>query len=129
MHAENRGGNTMHIVRVFVAFIVASGLALTGPIHAQEKGKESAPVTKVLLENAKVRVTQSTFKPGDVSRTNRGPRVNHVLVGGTLERTTKDGKKETYTLKKGETLWREADSDVVKNVGKTNFTVYGVTLK
>ena len=123
----------MHTIRVFAAFIVASGLALTGPLHAQEKakekGKESAPVTKVLLENAKVRVTQSTFKPGDVSRTNRGPRVNHVLVGGTLERTTKDGKKETYTLKKGETLWREADSDVVKNVGKTNFTVYGVTLK
>lgn len=123
----------MHTVRVFAAFIVASGLALTGPLHAQEKakekGQERAPVTKVLLENPKVRVTQSTFKPGDVSRTNRGPRVNHVLVGGTLERTTKDGKKETYTLKKGETLWREADSDVVKNVGKTNFTVYGVTLK
>src|SRR4249920_2725414 len=108
----------MH-ARLMGAIVVALGLAVTGPLHAQdkkEKAKELAAVTKVLLENDKVRVTQTTFKPGAVSRAERKARTNYILTDGKLERTTKDGKKTVYERKKGTAIWQEADNDVVKNV-------------
>jgi len=118
--------------RIVGAIVFALGLAITGPLHAQdkkEKAKELAAVTKVLLENDKVRVTETTFKPGAVSRTERKARTNYILTDGKLERTTKDGKKTVYERKKGTAIWMEADSDVVKNVGKTDYVVIGVTMK
>src|SRR5512139_1342611 len=100
--------------RIAGAVIVAAGLALAGAVQAQDQGKakESAPVTKVLLDNDKVRVTQSTFKPGDVSRAERKTRTNYIVQGGTLERTTKDGKKTVYERKKGTAHYLAADNDV-----------------
>ena len=114
--------------RIASAVIVAIGLAFAGGVHAQDK-KESAPVTKVLLENDKVRVTESTFKPGDVSRAERKTRTNYIVKSGTLERTTKDGKKSVYERKAGTAHYLAADNDVVKNVGKTTFVVVTVVQK
>jgi quercetin dioxygenase-like cupin family protein len=117
--------------RIASAVIVAVGLALSGGAQAQDKAKakESAPVTKVLLENDKVRVTETTFKPGDVSRADRKARTNYIVTNGKLERTTKDGKKTVYERKKGTAIWMDADNDVVRNVGKTTYVVIGVTNK
>ena len=114
--------------RIASAVIVAIGLAFAGGVHAQDK-KESASVTKVLLENDKVRVTESTFKPGDVSRAERKTRTNYIVKSGTLERTTKDGKKTVYERKAGTAHYLPADSDVVRNVGKTTFVVVTVVQK
>lgn len=88
-----------------------------------------APVTKVLLENDKVRVAESTFKPGDVSRADRKARANYIVKGGTLERTTKDGKKTVVERKAGTSVWLEADSEVVRNIGKTTFVVVTMSPK
>jgi len=123
----------MQIIRTLGALTLAAGLVFAAPIHAQDKakdqGKERASVTKVLLENDKVRVAQSTFKPGDVSRADRRARANYVVKGGTLERTSKDGKKTVVERKAGTAVWLEADSDVVKNIGKTTFVVISVQIK
>ena len=115
--------------RIASAVIVAIGLAFAGGVHAQDKAKESPSVTKVLLENDKVRVTESTFKPGDVSRADRKTRTNYIVKSGTLERTTKDGKKTVYERKAGTAHYLAADSDVVRNVGKTTFVVVTVVQK
>ena len=101
----------------------------TGFAHAQDKAKERAPVVKVLLENDKVRVTESTSKPGDVSRSKRGARVNYYITGGTFERTSPDGKKTRVERKAGTALWLEPDSDVVTNVGKTTIKLISVVHK
>jgi len=114
--------------RIASAVIVAIGVAFAGGVHAQDK-KESAPVIKVLLENDKVRVTESTFKPGDVSRAERKTRTNYIVKSGTLERTTKDGKKTVYERKAGSAHYLPADTDVVRNVGKTTFVVVTVVQK
>ncbi len=44
-------------------------------------------------------------------------RANYIVKGGMLERTSKDGKKTVYERKDGTSVWLEADSDVVKNIG------------
>lgn len=117
----------------FFATAIAIGLITALPAAAQDKGKdkgkESLAVTKVLLENDKVRVTETTFKPGDVSRGPRKDRTNYIITDGKLERTSPQGKKSSYERKKGTAMWLPADNDVVRNVGKTTYVVIGVTNK
>ena len=125
----------MHAIRMFSAIVIAAGLGAAVPLYAQDKAKakadpkEIAVETKVLLENDKVRVTHSTFKPGAVSRTDRKARTNYFVTDGKLQRTNKEGKTTTYERKAGTALWLEADSDVVKNIGNTTFVVVGVVHK
>lgn len=122
----------MSAARILATASIALAL-VASPLQAQDKGKdkrkERAPVTKVLLENDKVRVTESTFQPGDVSRAVRKARTNYIVKGGTLERTNKAGKTTRYERVTGTAVYLEADDDVVKNVGKTVFVVVGVTNK
>jgi hypothetical protein len=115
--------------RFAVVAVAALGIAASGDVYAQDKVKERAPTTKVLLDNDKVRVQESTFRPGDVSRSDRKARANYIVKGGTLERTSKDGKKEVVVRKTGTSVWLEADSDVVKNIGKSTFVVVTVQIK
>ena len=123
----------MSAARILSTAAIALALVASAPLQAQDKGKdkgkERAPVVKVLLENDKVRVTEATFQPGDVSRAVRKVRTNYILKGGTLERTTKAGKKIRYERKAGTAHYLEADDDVVVNVGKTVFVVIAVVNK
>jgi hypothetical protein len=112
-----------------VIAIAALGLTSAGLVQSQDKAKERASTVKVLLDNDKVRVTESTFKPGDVSRNQRQARTNYFVKGGTLERTSPDGKKTRNERKAGTAVWLEPDSDVVTNVGKTTVTLISVVKK
>jgi len=112
---------------------LALGLVMSAPLQAQEKakgkGEEKRAVTKVLLENDKVRVTETTFQPGDVSKGPRKDRTNYIVTNGTLERTTPEGKTTRYERKAGTAAWLPGDNDTVRNVGKTKYVVIGVTNK
>src|SRR6266571_2846678 len=115
------------------AFIVAGIIA--APAMAQEKkaGKSAGNerVQKALIDNGKVRVTETTFKPGQVSPSIERPyRITRVLSGGETLRTHADGKTEKRVFKTGEVF--EAGPDKAystKNVGKTNIVLYTVTPK
>ena len=122
------------LARTVSAAIAAIALA-TLPVHAQDKSKAAPPKadakeiqseSKVLFENDKVRVTEFTFKPGAVSRTDRKARVNYFLSDAKMQRTDKEGKTTQAERKKGTALWLEADSDVVKNIGNT--TLVGISV-
>src|SRR6266404_9791123 len=91
----------MQAIRFTLIAFAALGIATAGSVYAQDKAKERAPVVKVLLDNNKVRATETTFKPGDVSRADRKARANYFVKNGKLERTTKDGKKTVYERKAG----------------------------
>ena len=112
-------------------FMFASAMA--NPAMAEEKAKPAAKevTTKVLLENDKVRVTESTWTPGAESMSvARLPRVVRSLTGGTLTRIYPDGKTEKITRKKGEVSFFDATPPyIVKNEGKTTIVLYVVVLK
>ena len=94
---------------------------------APAKGEED---TKVIVENDKVRVTETRYKPGASSAMReRGVRVTRALSDGTMERTRPDGKKETIHWKAGEVKYSPKDTFANKNVGKTEMVLYTVTLK
>ena len=132
------------LIRLFVSVLIpAFMLVAAGPAIAQDKAKDvkAAPaakaekgkaVVKVLHEDDKVRVTETTFKPGDEGPSVvRGFRVIRALKNGTLERTYADGKKEKYERKAGEVRVVGPDKQAfsVKNVGKSDYVVYAVNIK
>lgn len=95
---------------------------------AKAKGKSEQ---KVLIDNDRVRVTETRFRPGDEGPNVERPyRITRALKGGTLERIYPDGRREKREWKTGEV--REDGPDkafVPKNVGKTEVVLYSVTPK
>jgi hypothetical protein len=114
------------------AFMLAG--VVTSPAMAQDKAKaeKGKSVQKVLHEDDKVRVTETTSKPGDVSANIvRGFRVTRWLQGGTQERTYADGKKEKFERKAGEVAVQGPDKQAffITNIGKTTIVAYTVNIK
>jgi hypothetical protein len=123
---------------VVPALVLAIAVAI--PATAQEKKAAPAakgkPTMKVLIENDKVKVWETTYKPGDVNTevASSSYRVNRTLQGGTIERTYADGKKEKLELKAGVVRYLEpakpgAPTYTVQNIGKTDYVSYTVLLK
>jgi hypothetical protein len=116
---------------VAACFIAA---AVAAPAMAQEKKAEKkAPVRamKVLLDNDKVRVTESVFKPGEENPMEpRGYRIGRVLKGNTtVERRHSNGKVEKIEWKEGGVYQSGPDNASAKNIGKGEVVLYTVTLK
>ena len=103
--------------------------AKAAPAAKAEKGK---PVVKVLHEDDRLRVTETTTKPGDTGPSIvRGLRVVRYLKGGTQERTYADGKKDKVERKTGEVIVLGPDKQAysIKNIGKTTIVTYVVNIK
>ena len=113
------------------AFFLAGAIAQ--PAMAQEKKAEKGPVRaqKILVNNDRVRVSESVFKPGEVNpMAKRGYRVTRVLKGNaTILRTHADGKTEKIEWKEGGVYVSPADNASAKNVGKSEAVIYTVVLK
>lgn len=121
-------------MKMLLASAVCVSLLVAGTAIAQDKkGKAPERSQKVLIENDRVRVTETTYPPGGatVQPTQPGYRITRVLSGGTLERTHGDGKKETLNYKTGDVLELQAAKAPyhVRNTGKSAVVLYSVTLK
>jgi mannose-6-phosphate isomerase-like protein (cupin superfamily) len=116
-------------VSVSVATLIPAVL-LSLPATAQDK-KAPIRAQKVLLDNDRMRATESMFKPGEVNPMEpRGHRVTRVLKGSTtIERTHSSGKTEKIEWKEGGVYYSPADNASSKNIGKGEVTIYTVTMK
>ena len=114
---------------IVVGVAVSSGLWLA-QAQAQAPTKNTS---KVVLENARVRVKEAVFYPGDTSpgmHTHELPHVGVIIEGGTLVFKSPDGKSETMTLTAGGVGYREANvSHEPINTGTKPVKVIEVELK
>jgi len=122
--------------RAFLITAIALAATIAIPAVAQDKAKGGKATMKVLLENDRVKVYETTYKPGDVNTEvpSSFHRINRTLQGGTIERTYKDGKKEKLELKAGTVRFLDpakpgAPTYTVQNIGKTDYVSYVVLLK
>lgn len=115
--------------------VVATALFFAGTPRVQ--AIDNAPQTaaanssKVVLENARVRVKDVTFAPGtSPMHTHDLAHVGVVIQGGTLVFKYPDGKSETAKLDAGGVGYRDAGvSHEPTNPGKTPVRVIEVELK
>lgn len=93
---------------ILVGVAASSGVWLT-QAQAQAPTKNTS---KVVLENARVRVKEAVFYPGDKSpgmHTHELPHVGVIIDGGTLVFKSPDGKSETMNLAAGGVGYRDAN--------------------
>ncbi|MBV8468035.1 MAG: hypothetical protein JO218_18990 [Burkholderiales bacterium] len=90
---------------------------------------------KIVLENDKVQVRETSWKPGDVRPSEAvANRVVRVMKGGTLLREYPDGKTQEVRFQTGEVRWLDSSTGAttaysIKNVGTTEVVLYTVILK
>lgn len=83
----------------------------------------------MILENDRVRVVDTLFKPDDKTPMHSHPdHVVYVLKGGKLKITT-SGKTNMFDLKTGQATFFKAQSHEVENTGKTDVDLRVVELK
>ena len=120
-------------VSLSVAALVPPFLLAPPALSQDKKADKKAPIRaqKLLLDNDRMRATESTFKPGEVNpMESRGHRVTRVLKGSTtIERTHSNGKTEKIEWKEGGVYYSPADNASAKNIGKGEVTIYTVTMK
>ena len=122
------------MMKILAASLTAFALAFSGAAVAQDKKMDKGaakPVIKVVAENAKVVVTETTYAPGAESSTSRAEiSVVRALKGGTLERTYADGKKEKVIYRTGQVRINEpGPAYTAKNIGKAPIVLYVVRVK
>jgi mannose-6-phosphate isomerase-like protein (cupin superfamily) len=112
------------------SFALAMLVLASSPVLAQDK-KAPIRANTVKLDNERVRVSESVFKAGDMNpMVHRGYRVTRVLKGSTtIERTSKDGKAEKFSVKEGDVYVTPAGTQSSKNIGKSEIVIYTVVLK
>lgn len=108
--------------RLFVLASLCCSCLAAGIAHAEEN--------KVLVDNAKVTILETRFKPGEEAVLKERPyRIVRALTDGTLLRTYADGKTETFEWKVGQVREIGPDKISAKNVGQTDLLLYIVLPK
>ena len=97
---------------------------------AEDVVKIAPNLYKVLLENDRVRVLDSLYKPGDKPAMHSHPDiVGYLLSDGKAKFTLPDGQNMEIETKAGEAMFMEAQSHSVENVGTTDVHVVLIELK
>ncbi|SMO82512.1 cupin domain-containing protein [Solitalea koreensis] len=100
-------------------------------VKAQDQVKVAPNIhQKVLLDNAHVRIIETTLKPGEVIPWHSHPNyVVYVIEGGKIETTVKGKAPETREMKAGEVHYTDAVTHMNKNVGTTETKVIVIEMK
>jgi mannose-6-phosphate isomerase-like protein (cupin superfamily) len=123
------------VLGIGVSVLAAMALSGQRAEAAAPTGAGQAPqsTSKVVLENARVRVKDATFAPGVTNpgmHTHELAHVGVVINGGTLVFRYPDGKSETLDLPSGGVGFRDANvTHEAVNPGKTPVRVIEVELK
>ena len=97
---------------------------------AEDAVKVAPNLYKVLLENDRVRVLESRYKPGDKSAMHSLPAIVGYLLGdGKASFTFPDGQTMEIEMKAGEALYMEAQDHSVENLGTTDVHAVLIELK
>lgn len=111
---------------------VAAALCLVGlqAARAQDPAVVNAKTIQVKVENARVRVLESTLKPGEKEQMHSHPAcVIYVIEGGKVRNHSADGKTNEAELKTGEVIYREPLTHWAENIGTTTMHLVLVELK
>jgi beta-alanine degradation protein BauB len=92
--------------------------------------KVAPDVTKIIMENNRVRVFDALFKPGVKAAMHSHPdHVLYILNDGKMKITPSNGKPQTMDIKTGQVIWMDATTHEAENLGTTDVHMLVVELK
>ena len=110
--------------------LVVVALAFAGSVLAQDMVKVAPNNTKVLVDNAQVRVIEVTLKPGESLPMHSHPaNVVYFATGGKTKTTLADGKVTETEHKPGDAIWSEPVTHSNQNLGTSTTKAVVVELK
>jgi len=110
--------------------IVAISILVVVVAKAQDPVKVDRKHFKVLFNNQDVRVLDVRLKPGEKSPMHsHSKHVVYWLAGSTIKFTFSDGKTNTVTTKAGQVVWRNAETHMAENTGRTESHALDIELK
>jgi beta-alanine degradation protein BauB len=116
------------LVFVLLATTFARGDARL--ILAQDAAKVNSKYVNVKLDNARVRVLESTLKPGEKEALHSHPAsIIYVIEGGKFRNHAADGTATEGELKTGDVQYREPLTHWAENIGNTTTRLVIVELK
>jgi quercetin dioxygenase-like cupin family protein len=105
---------------ILAALLVVASLVWISRVQAQDVAKVSPETVKVILENDKVRVIESTIPPGAVQAKHSHPAtIVYYLSSATVKSEGPDGKPVVTERHAGDVAYREPLTHSSENVGKT----------
>lgn len=124
------------VLAAALLFVPAGAGPLFGPqrLAAQEPrvGHPAPGVRRVVrMDNERVLAVENSYDPGAEGprHTHHWARLVYVLDGGTLELVAEDGGVQRLEAMPGMTVWRPAETHVVRNVGRTVVRTLEVEVK
>lgn len=113
-------------------FAVAAGLLMAAAFAStvQDPLAVGTGIYKKLAENAKCRVFQVTFKPGQRIGVHQHPmHAVYVVTGGKLEITVVGQKPQVMDLTAGQCVILDAQKHSARNLGKTTIKLSVTEIK
>jgi quercetin dioxygenase-like cupin family protein len=96
----------------------------------QDAAKVNAKYINVKVDNARVRVFESTLKPGDKETLHSHPAsIVYVIEGGEVRNHAADGTVAEGEVKTGDVQYREPITHWTENIGTTTTRLIIVELK
>ena len=97
---------------------------------AQDPAVVNSKLIQVKLDNDRVRVLESTLKPGDVEKLHSHPaNVVYIIDGGKIRNHSADGKTSESELVSGTAVYRDPLTHWAENIGTTTIHLIIVELK
>jgi len=116
------------MIRRVVACAIVAGCA--AGLFAQDPVKVSPGLTRVPLENEKVRVFESHIPPGKRLPMHSHPQyVAYALTSATLRFTTPAGATRDLEVAAGQAVWRDPETHAIENLSTTTARILHVELK
>lgn len=121
-------------MKTFIGTLAAAGLAVAvfaPSARAQDIVAVAPAHTRVLVDNAQVRVIESTLPPGAKDPMHTHPAGwYYVTRPGAMNVIYADGRKETWAPKAGESGWLPGEAaHSSENIGRTPITFVLVEVK
>jgi len=116
--------------RLATAALACLALLAPRPARAQDPAVVNSKTVHVKLDNATVRVLDSTLEPGEKEALHSHPAcVVYVLAGGKLRNHAPDGTTTEAVLQTGDVAFRAPVTHWAENIGDTAVHVLLVELK
>jgi quercetin dioxygenase-like cupin family protein len=122
----------MKRIYILVFVLLATGFTRgdASVVPEQDAAKVNAKFITVKVDNPRVRVFETTVKPGEKEAVHSHPAtVVYVIEGGKLRNHAPDGTVTEAELRSGDTLYRDPLTHWAENIGATTIRLVVMELK
>lgn len=104
-------------------------IELKEPTQATSAEPSPGTAFKTVLDNTRVKVFDTTLRPGESIQEPQTPHINVLLAEGSIRRTSSNGKRSVHRLKTDLAIMESQGNGAISNIGKMPVRLLIVNIK